>query len=62
MTPEERAAKELEEELGFEIKKNDEGYTLVWDGGEDSATVDHWSLWFLALRQRVELNKLNESK
>ena len=64
MTPEERAEKELAEELGFEIKKLEEdfrhggGYVLVYDGDEEPTDGEHWKLWSLALRQRVELNKL----
>ena len=66
-TPEERAAKELEEELGFRIRRCEEPDCIFVDAVDKRGAHSHWpsasfSLWFLALRQRVELNKLNESK
>ena len=63
MTPEERAARELEEELGFKVEKcehKDCNQAVAIDTRHAHA---HWpmaalKLWSLALRQRVELNKL----
>ena len=62
MTPEERAAKELEEELGFDVVKRHvlgvEFYKIRYrDGGEVESDASTFALWSLALRQRVELNK-----
>ena len=65
-TPEEHAAKELEKELGWCVKiRQNDGLPTVYEGefGElGPASSDVAQLWFIALRQRVELNKLNESK
>lgn len=65
MTPEKRAAKELEEEFKSETGK--EPKLIVTDGVHVvgirvySDKYIHW-LESLALRQRVELNKLNEKR
>ena len=68
MTPEERAAAELAEELGFEVVDySRDGYgfrvhrfkTAVSPESWYYATTDAQVLWSLAVRQRVELNKLN---
>ena len=70
MTPEERAAKEIEEELGFSVSPHHEpglGPTVyridlnLKNGmpATIAGTIEEWKLWSLALRQRV---KLNESK
>ena len=67
MTPEERAASELEEELGFRLRRCEEPDCIFVDAVHKRGVHVHWpraslALWSLALRQRVELNKLNESK
>ena len=60
MTPEERAEKELAEELGFDrdalgvMLATEDGFIMEFD----VASIKR--LWSLALRQRVELNALNK--
>ena len=63
-TPEERAESELIDKLGFVIQTDRSGYIKYYTMTEDKypGTEAEWILWSLALRQRVELNKLNESK
>ena len=61
MTPEERAEKELAEELGFDIFLGDNGLTAKKKGVSiQQCDSDFFLLWSLALRQRVELDALNK--
>ena len=64
MTPEERAAAEIAEKLGFKVRLCEEEGCTQAVGIDKRGAHAHWprytfDLWSLALRQGVELNKLS---